>query len=279
MSELLDERYQVLSPLGAGAFGCVVRALDRETQRVVAIKRSAQVERLRREYEVLCEVRHPAVVEALGFHGGAGEAALVMALVEGEDFVRAARVDAAVAPEPPGPRRNLPVAFGYPMQCEGVSAYRDCGPAGHRRLRRWVASVAGALRAVHAAGYLHLDVRRDNVRVDREPVLLDLGLAHARGVPLEGGAIVGSPTYLAPELATGCATEASDAYSLGVLLFEALTGRPPFEGGGPEVLVAKQSLSAPSPRELVRTVPEDLDRVCVGLLARSPSRRLSLAAL
>ncbi len=279
MQGLLGDRYRLGPTLGAGGFGTVVRAFDRTKGRWVAAKVSTDVARLRREYAALRAVDHRHVVRPLELRLGQDQAALVMELVEGEDFVRAVRSDVPPRPQTPGPRRNLPVAFGYPMQEEGVSAYRDCGPDGYRRLRVWLPLVAGALQAVHTGGYLHLDVRPANVVVGHTPVLLDLGLAHPLGEPVGGEAIIGGAVYLAPELAMGRATEASDAYSLGVLLFEALTGRAPFEGGGPEVLVAKQSLRAPAPKEVVSAIPDDLDSLCRGLLARSPADRLSLAAV
>lgn len=279
MERLVGARYRLGAVIGGGAFGTVVRALDRASGRWVAVKVSADVARLRREYAVLRAVDHPHVVRALELRLGEGQAALVMEHVQGADFVSAVRADLPPPPKAAGPRRNLPMAFGYPMQEEGVSAYRDCGPEGHRRLRAWLPLVARALEAVHRSGHLHLDVRPSNVRVGHAPVLLDLGLAHPLGEPVGSEAIVGGATYLAPELALGRAAQASDAYSLGVMLFEALTGRAPFEGGGPEVLVAKQSLSAPTPKEVVGTIPDDLDAICRGLLARSPEDRMPLAAV
>ncbi|MCA9612720.1 MAG: hypothetical protein KC586_08165, partial [Myxococcales bacterium] len=86
----------------------------------------------------------------------------------------------------------------------------------------------------------------------------------------------GAAASLAPELGLAPPTEAADAYALGVLLFEALTGKLPFDGGGMEVLVRKQSVEAPMASELAPGVPDDLDVLCAGLLRRSPRERLTL---
>ncbi|MEM9067533.1 MAG: serine/threonine-protein kinase [Myxococcota bacterium] len=274
---LVRGRFQLGKCLGEGAFAQVFAARD-ENGRQVALKYGRDVARLRQEYEALSAIEHANVVAALDFHVNADEAALVLERVNGASFVDALRADLVAAPGP-SLRRNLPMAFGYPMQEEGVSSFRRCSDASLVRLRALVPVLARALDAVHRAGFLHLDVRPDNVIVGERLVLLDLGLAHVVDTPLPAGALVGSAAYLAPELARGAATDACDAYSVGALIYEALTGRAPFEGGGPEVLVRKQSLEAPAPSEVVSDVPADLDALCRGLLARSPAKRTTLREL
>jgi serine/threonine protein kinase len=175
------------------------------------------------------------------------------------------------------------MAFGYELQEEGRSAFAPITHEGAERLRDAIAKLASALLAIHEVGLLHLDVSAANVRMVRragrdEPVLLDLGLAWdlALGSTRE---VAGAAASLAPELGLSPPTAAADAYGLGVLLFEALTGKLPFDGGGMEVLVRKQSIEAPRASEVAPGVPDDLDTLCAGLLMRSPRERLRLEDL
>ena len=167
------------------------------------------------------------------------------------------------------------MAFGQPLRDVGDSAYALIDARAMERLRALLRAIAGALDALHAAGWLHLDVTPENIRVmDGRAVLLDLGLAQRVGTPMRSDAVLGTAAYAAPELGLGRPTAACDWYSLGVVAFELLLGDRPFEGGGPEVLVRKQSLEASAPSELAPGVPADLERACVGLLRRAPSARL-----
>lgn len=272
-------RFRVGPPIGEGRFGVVHRAYDRTTDRWVALKTGPEVEALREEHARLARVDHPHVVRAIAFEEGP-PAALAMSLVEGPSFVAFARRDVPKAAPRRGPRRNLPVAFGYEMQEEGRSAFSPITEAGAAWLRTAIVSLADGLCALHDAGLYHLDVSSENVRVVRRgsddvPVLLDLGLGWdvARA---ERRLVAGAAASLAPELGLAPPTEAADAYALGVLLFEALTGKLPFDGGGMEVLVRKQSVEAPTASELAPGVPDDLDTLCAGLLRRSPRERLTL---
>ncbi len=273
-------RFRLGPRVGRGAFGEVVRALDRETGEWVALKRSLKGGReLAAEHAALAAVSHPNVVRAGVWIEGPEWQGYSMALVEGPGAREWVRGLAAPAVEDE-PRRNLPMAFGQELQDVGDSRYRLLAPERMARLRGLLSDLVGALEAIHGAGLLHLDVMPDNVRVqDGRAVLLDLGLAVARGSALPPDAYLGSAAYGAPELGARPPSPASDFYSLGVLAFELLLGDRPFEGGGPEVLVRKQSLEASPPRELVPAVPVDLDRICVGLLQRAPSRRMDGAAL
>lgn len=273
-------RFRLGPRLGQGAFGEVVRAFDRELGEWVAVKRSlgGAHDALASEHAALAAVSHPNVVRAGVWVEGPEWTGYSMALVEGPDareWVRGAHVERSEDT----PRRNLPMAFGQELQDVGDSRYRVLAPEGVQRLRRLVSDLTDALDAVHGAGLLHLDVNPENVRIAKgRAVLLDLGLAMEAGTTPADGAYLGSAAYGAPELGMRPPTTASDFYSLGVLTFELLLGDRPFEGGGPEVLVRKQSLEASRPSELA-AVPEDLDAICVGLLQRLPSRRMDGAAI
>ncbi len=136
------------------------------------------------------------------------------------------------------------------------------------------------MNALHQSGKLHRDIKPPNVLVTAEGrvVLLDFGLtadleslARQQAVDRQ---IVGTVGHMSPEQAAGRSiTAASDWYSVGVMLYEAMTGRLPFGGSPDEVFIAKQTQSPPSPDSLVAGLPEDLVRLCVALLDRDPAKR------
>lgn len=278
LRELLRERYRFGPLLGRGAFGDVLRVYDRRDDAWRALKSSPDIERLGREAEALASIHHPAVVRVHDWGAVSDCAYLTMDLVSGMNPLEVLRGDL-----PPVRtaelRRNLPMAFGYAMQDEGTSAYRRCSDSALGQLRSLGRTLSEGLRAIHDAGYLHLDVQPNNVRLasDGGAVLLDLGLALRRDQSMPGEALAGMPGYLAPELALGRPGPGSDTYSLGVLLFEILTGQLPFEGGGVEVMVRKQTIEAPRARELVAGVPASLDALLGAMLARDPRSRPRLA--
>lgn len=163
------------------------------------------------------------------------------------------------------------MAFGYELNDLGENRYIHCGAEGEARVRHFFPIAAQALTAVHAQDLVHLDVAPGNLLVrDDELRLVDFGLATSPEGDLREAGAAG---YLAPELGEGRVSFACDWYSLGVMLFECLTGGAPFDGGGPEVLVRKQSMSAPRASELCPDVATDLDELCAGLLRRHPGKR------
>ena len=154
-------------------------------------------------------------------------------------------------------------------------------PADFERLRPALRQLAEGVHALHAAGKLHRDIKPSNVLVagDGRVVILDFGVATelTRIVDenlSEGDEIVGTVRYMAPEHATAdVPSPSSDWYSVGVVLYEALVGEPPFVGSAVDVLSMKMQMDSVPAAERVLGVPEDLDALCRALLQREPDQR------
>ncbi len=153
-----------------------------------------------------------------------------------------------------------------------------------KRLRKVLPQLARGLIRLHRGGKVHCDIKPSNILVTAEGrvVLVDFGLAvesesaeHSRQANLAGTA-----AYMAPEQSVGeRPTPAADWYAVGVVLYEALTGRLPFRGKPMQILLEKQQQLPPPPRSLVRNVPADLDELCVDLLLREPEQRPTALAV
>lgn len=257
-SHLAGGRLHVLQVLGQGGMGIVYRAFDAERQKQVALKTMSRVDAvgiyaLKREFRALADVQHPNLVRLFELFNEAEHWFFTMELVAGVHFDKWVR---------PGGRLD-----------EG-------------RLRPAFAQLLSAIGALHALGKVHCDIKPSNTLVTDggHVVVLDFGLvAEPRSSPTAQTltqSIVGTPAYLAPEQAHGDRPSvASDLYSLGVLLFEALTGQLPFEGTGAEMMLAKQYDLPQWPRAARRTAPDDLVELCDRLLARDPGARPGLDAL
>jgi hypothetical protein len=155
------------------------------------------------------------------------------------------------------------------------------------RLRAALSQLCDGIAAIHGAGKLHRDLKPSNVLVTPEGrvVVLDFGLVvdpeqGGVGQTVMDGSVAGTPGYMAPEQAAGLpATAASDFYALGVMLFEALTGKLPFEGRAADMLVDKQRETAPLASAFDTDAPRDLDALCALLLERVPAARPDADAL
>ncbi|MGB9302810.1 MAG: serine/threonine-protein kinase PknD [Mycobacterium sp.] len=253
-------RYQLLSLLGAGGMGQVWRARDSQTNRVVALKvlpeRSADDdelrERFRRECRAVAQLTEPHVIPIHDFGDIDGRLYLNMRLVEGADL------------------RTL------------IAREGDLSP---RRAVAIVVQVAGALQAAQDAGLVHRDVKPSNILVgaDDFAYLIDFGIAHASDdrALTKAGATIGTFAYMAPE-AIGAAVKTDarvDVYALACVLYECLTGQPPFtSASGPQGVIAHH-LHTPPPQPSVSTpdVPAGFDAVIAKGMAKNPDDRYQTA--
>ncbi len=176
----------------------------------------------------------------------------------------------------------LTVAASLPTRTGAPTQYLS-HPAQFTRLRAALRQLVVGVSALHAAGKLHRDVKPSNVLVSLagRVVLLDFGLVIDLD-PHTGDTsdVAGTVAYMAPEQASGSPlSAASDWYAVGALLFEALTGRLPFEGPRGRILTEKQSVDAPPPSAHAPSIPDDLDALCQSLLSRRPGDRPGAAAI
>jgi serine/threonine protein kinase len=275
------QRYHLVRPLGEGSFGAVFEVLDRERETRVALKLLTHFDapslyRFKAEFRAFADVHHPNLVQLydLGSHGD--DWFFTMELVDGADWLSYVRGsgtkhhDSAASTLDPSSATQLDLA----------RAGSDGTPrADVDRLYASTRQLAAAVGALHAAGIVHRDVKPSNVLVDRSgrAVLVDFGLARplANGTASVTGAhVAGTPAYMAPEQATSVeVTAAADWYAVGVMLFEALTGRLPFDGTALTILARKQSEDAPSPASAGSSGPSSLEALCASLLAREPGAR------
>jgi len=289
-------RYEVIGCLGRGGMGVVYEAFDRERRQQVAVKTllnfdPAGLYLFKQEFRTLADVQHTNLVHLYELVVPEdGQAFFTMELVRGTDFQRyVERSDARKSSNPPP---NTVVSLWSAMDRDTLrprpGAATELRPALRRspadmdRLRPALRQLVEGVEALHAAGKLHRDIKPSNVLVTPEGrvVLLDFGVAtevsrHVEEVPGgRSGEMVGTARYMAPEQACDAPpTPASDWYSVGVVLYEALVGRAPFVGGAFDVLTMKNTMEAAPPSTCVDGVPADLDALCRALLHHDPAMR------
>lgn len=253
--------------------GVVYEAFDRDTQLRVALKtlRHANADalaRLKREFRAMQDVQHPNLVTLRELVYERGQWFIVMDLVNGGvDFISYVRSQ----PRPDdAPIEDMARAPTIPVRAvSGV-------PFDEERLRAALPQLVQALQACHASGMVHRDVKPSNVLVtpDGRVVVLDFGLATEARAEGASHAVVGTPTYMAPEqAASGDVGPEADWYAVGVLLYQALTGRLPFDGAPLSVMLQKQSETPVAPSAVTDHVPKDLEALCVSLLRFHPADR------
>jgi serine/threonine protein kinase/Flp pilus assembly protein TadD len=280
--------YRLLDEIGRGGQGRVYRAIDERLGRRVALKvlgatAPQALERFRREAEATSRLDHPGVCAVYEIGEAEGRAYIAMRLVDGEPFSK--RLAAA--------RRAADEGVATPNLWTPRPAPSGAPPAPPSQREDWerslafVESVARALHAAHERGVVHRDVKPGNLMAapDGSAVVLDFGLA---GLADEGltaltrsGEIFGTPAYMAPEqIAPGRAPpdRRTDVWALGVVLFEALTLRRPFDGATRDALfTAILTEEAPDPRVHVRGLPRDAAVVVAVALEKEPRRRFATA--
>lgn len=250
--------YEVQRLLGEGGMGIVVLARQHQLGRLVAIKLPLHTlsqegrARFLREARAAAGLRHPNIcpVHEVGEHQG--QPYLVMDYIDG------------------------PTLHDWVGQ----------NPTA-RRCAELVALLARAVAHAHARGVIHRDLKPNNILVERstgQPVLTDFGLAklldEAGDQLSQSGTAQGTPAYMSPEQAAGQGSQIgphSDVYSLGAILYELLTGQPPYLGSVGEVLKLVQTEDPASPRRINPRIHPDLETVCLTAMARDPSQRYSSA--
>ncbi len=253
--------YELIEMIAKGGMGVVYKARQRKLNRLVAVKMilagqfadETDVERFYAEAEAAANLRHPNIVAIHEVGEFEGQHFFSMDFIEGQtlgDLVRE-------------------------------------NPLSARRAAQYVKTVAETMHFAHEQGFLHRDLKPSNVMLDRngEPLIMDFGLAKkATGETSQltiSGAIVGTPSYMPPEQAAGRnddVTARSDVYSIGAILYELVTGRPPFRATNPYETIKQVLETEPaSPCVLNAGIPRDLETICMKCLQKEPTRRYDSA--
>jgi len=252
---VLSGRYELSHLVARGGMAEVYRAHDRMLDRPVALKilfpelsvDRSFVERFRREAQAAANLSHQNIVPVFDWGEDGGTYFIVMEYVDGRPL---------------------------------SAILRSAGPLHPDRAVEIAADVAAALAYAHRHGVIHRDVKPGNVLITDEGTVkvTDFGIARAVNTEeslTQTGAVMGTATYFSPEQAEGVAVDArSDIYSLGVVIFEMVTGRPPFVGESPVSVASKHVReNPPAPRDINPGVPPDLEAIILKCMAKSPDYR------
>ena len=251
-------RFEIQRELGRGAFGTVYLATDPQLERAVALKvphfgseeSAKKVARFLREAKAAAGLHHPNIVAVhdAGRHGT-------------RHYIASAFVDGMTLRE----------------------VIRNMGKPSSVAAAKLIAKLANALGYANQQGVVHRDVKPENILIDRDgtPFLVDFGLARRDTedvLQTQEGTILGTPAYMSPEQASGHGSKVdgkSDQWSLGVILYELLTGVRPFEGNSIQIMYAIQHTTLLELRKHDSSIPRDLETICHRCLAKVPADRFS----
>jgi eukaryotic-like serine/threonine-protein kinase len=260
--EILQEfgDYELIEEIARGGMGVVVRARQKSLNRIVALKMilsgrfasDEETQRFRLEAELAANLDHPNIVPIYEVGEHEGRQYFTMKMVDGGSLAR-----------------EVPRLMNDPL---GVA--------------RVLATVAHAVDYAHRRGFVHCDLKPANILLDADgkPHVTDFGLARrveGDSTLTASGALMGTPSYMAPEQASGerrALTPAADVYGLGAILYELLTGRPPFRAPTiMETVVQVLEREPPPPRQVRPGVPRELEAICLKCLEKSPGDRFASA--
>jgi serine/threonine protein kinase/tetratricopeptide (TPR) repeat protein len=299
------ERFILRRPLGAGSMGVVYEAHDREMDKTVALKaltraEAAHIYRFKREFRTLADVSHPNLVSLYELMSAGPHWFFTMELIRGSTFIQYVRPE--IDNEPSTSMSDtlvrsramrvlnsdseaeteefdiseLAITLGEMAALDDNSLDSLAGRFDESRLRLALRQLAEGVNRLHEIGKIHRDIKPSNVLVTDEGrvVILDFGLVEDVEPDLQQTLLAGTPDYMSPEQGAQMGiSKASDWYSVGVMLYQALTGRLPFKGRFFEVMMRKQTRDPIQPIEIIHDVPRDLNELCMKLLCRDPEGR------
>lgn len=257
---VVGKEYRILEEIARGGMGVVYKAHQSSVDRIVALKVLLGAafagddarQRLRTEAAAAARLRHPNIVAIYEAGDLDGQPFFSMEFVEGQTL---------------------------------GEALRD-GPIPSLRAARYAEIIARAVHHAHTQGVIHRDLKPSNILIDAqdEPRITDFGLAKFADTDVRGtvsGTVLGSPAYMSPEQALGrihSIGPSSDVYSLGALIYEMLTGRPPFQAESPAAVIERVKRDDPvAPRLLNPSIPADLETLCLKCLEKDGDRRYPTA--